>query len=405
MELKLYSEFGTLKSVFMLRPGSEIERLTPDNTSILLFEDVPYLEAMQEEHDEYTALIKSVTDARVFQIRQLLLEILFEDRLRKKLLEQVMKDEPDPRIVDMILGRYSTAETVNVLIAGLTAGELKRKAGNFLRADIPDNQYLITPSPNFYFMRDPSAVIQAGVINSNMKYSGRQLESVILKMIFENHPEFSENYRQVFPSARRSGRVPTIEGGDIVVISDKVLAIGCSERTESAAIQEVARNVLGQGPVERVYEVRLPRQRNYMHLDTVFSIIDENLILTYSDAMEDIHETAVYRLEKGESGKGTVKKAIINESLTSILKKEIRYLEIVETGYGRPEIALKEQWYDGANVLAVGPRKVISYDRNKLTNRAMRDRGVDVIEIRSSELSRGLGGPRCMTLPIERARI
>ena len=310
-----------------------------------------------------------------------------------------------PGLCDEILSYYSTAETVNLLIAGLTVQELKSKSKNFRPGDFKDNEYLIAPSPNFYFMRDPTAIVQNGVILSNMKYSGRQNESAIINLILKNHPEFRDAYSQVFPSPSLAGKIPTIEGGDVMVVSKKVLAIGCSERTESAAIMEVARQVLESGVVERVYEVKLPQRRNYMHLDTVFSSIDENLVLTFSEAMGDIPETYVFRGEPGPDGKFRLHKEQISESLISILKKEIKYLEIVETGYGYPEVASREQWYDGANVFAIGPRRVISYDRNRLTNRALRDRGVEVLEIRSSELSRGLGGPRCMALPVERDEI
>ena len=372
MKLKLFSEFGTLKKVLLLRPGPEIERLTPTNTSELLFEDVPYLEAMQLEHDEYSRLIKSSTDAKVYQVRQLLVEILRDLNLKKAILEKVTNKVAIPGLCDEILSYYSTAETVNLLIAGLTVQELKSKSKNFRPGDFKDNEYLIAPSPNFYFMRDPTAIVQNGVILSNMKYSGRQNESAIINLILKNHPEFRDAYSQVFPSPSLAGKIPTIEGGDVMVVSKKVLAIGCSERTESAAIMEVARQVLESGVVERVYEVKLPQRRNYMHLDTVFSSIDENLVLTFSEAMGDIPETYVFRGEPGPDGKFRLHKEQISESLISILKKEIKYLEIVETGYGYPEVASREQWYDGANVFAIGPRRVISYDRNRLTNRALR---------------------------------
>ncbi len=405
MKLKLYSEFGTLKKVLMLRPGQEIERLTPENTSELLFEDLPYLEAMQKEHDEYVSLIKNSADVKVYQVRQLLLEILRDSSIKKSLFEKVAASSFKGVITDEILSCYSTAEMVNLLIAGLTVHELRKKTRISILKDAGDRDYIIPPSPNFYFMRDPSAVVQTGVINSHMKYSGRQIESTLIKSILENHPEFKEAYHQVYPGPNVISNPHTIEGGDVLVVSKKVLVIGSSERTESAAIQKVAENVLKSDIVERVYEVKLPKRRNYMHLDTVFSMIDENLVLTYSEAMNDISESILYQYEKHADGTGTLKKEQLNASLVTILKKEIRHLEIVETGYGFPEIASREQWYDGANVFAIGPRRVISYDRNKITNRALRDRGVDVLEIRSSELSRGLGGPRCMALPVERELI
>jgi arginine deiminase len=307
---------------------------------------------------------------------------------------------------DDIMDAFSTAEIVNMLIAGIRFDELKRKVPAVKSEKLKSNYYIIHPSPNMYFMRDPAAITQYGVISSNMKYSGRQFESHLLKLIFQHHPDFKDSYHEVFPVDYDDSSLPTIEGGDVMIISPKVLAIGCSERTESKAIEQVARNVLSGGKVERVYEVKLPSRRNYMHLDTVFSVVDENLVVTYPDAINSLEESHVYRVSSMDNDRRvTMHKEAIKQSLITILKKEIPHLEVVETGYGHPDFASREQWYDGANVFAIGPRRVISYDRNKHTNRALRDRGVDVIEIRSSELSRGLGGPRCMTLPIERDEI
>jgi arginine deiminase len=403
MNLRLYTEFGTLKRVIMHRPGWEIERLTPQNTSELLFEDVPYLESMQKEHDEYTNLIKNVTDAKVYRLRQLLLDILVDEHLKNSILKDALSQANQRNISEDIISTYSTAETINLLIVGLRVKEIKKKLPNFKNAKLKEEDYLIYPSPNLYFMRDPAAVIQNGVISSNMKYSGRQFESHILKLIFTNHPEFKDFYHEVFPGDSKTNDCPTIEGGDVIVISPKVLAIGCSERTESRAIQKVAKRVLAERTVERVYEVKLPSKRNFMHLDTVFSIIDENLIVTYPEAMDTLLETFVYKLDSiSDNNEIKIHRESIKKSLISILKLEIPHLEVVKTGYGHPDFASREQWYDGANVFAIGPRRVISYDRNKLTNMALRDNGVEVLEIDSSELSRGLGGPRCMTMPIER---
>jgi arginine deiminase len=403
MKLKLHSEFGTLRRVIMHRPGGEIERLTPQNSSELLFEDVPYLESMQNEHDEFVTLIKNTSDSKVYRLRQLLIDVIRDKQARISILNNALSRTDHAEYTEEVIAHYSPAEIVNMLIAGIKTDELKRKIPGFRKKGLSSEEYVITPSPNSYFMRDPAALTQNGVISSNMKYSGRQFESHIVNIILKNHPDFKDSYQEVFPGNCDPGSVPTIEGGDVIVISPQVLAIGCSERTESQAILQVAKNVLSGGIVERVYEVKLPSRRNYMHLDTVFSIIDENLVVTYPNAIEDLLETFVYRLKSiDDDGTVHLDKESIKKSLITILKLEIQHLEVVETGYGHPDFSSREQWYDGANVFALGPRRVISYDRNKHTNRALRDSGVEVLEIKSSELSRGLGGPRCMTLPIER---
>ncbi len=403
MDLKLNSEFGTLRAVITHRPGHEIERLTPYNTSELLFEDVPYLEVMQQEHDQFTALIRDSTGAKVYRLHELLVDVLINDQLLLDTFKKYLKPVGLDAQVDDILARYSTSECATMLIAGIKTRELKKKYQHKSLDKFGDADYLISPNPNLYFMRDPAAIIQSGVICSEMKFSGRQRESNLLRTIFENHHLFKDIFKMVYPANDQTKDIATIEGGDVIVLSDKALAIGCSERTSTEAIQAVARQVLGQGQVERVYEVMLPAKRNFMHLDTVFTIIDENLIVTYPDAMNSVLQTKVYRTgDIDETGNVTLQAETIQDSIITVLRREIDYLEVIETGDGNPDYASREQWYDGANVFAIGPRRVISYNRNKFTNRALREAGVDVLETSSSELSRGLGGPRCMTMPIER---
>lgn len=406
MNLRLNSEFGKLKAVITHRPGREIERLTPANTSELLFEDVPYLEGMQKEHDEFTNLIKNSVGAQVYRLRDLLTEVMFDQSLKSCLFKTTLNKSGSAFLVDDILARYSTSECASMLIAGIKAKELKRKIKGEQINKLDGEAYIINPSPNLYFMRDPAAIVQDGVICSHMKFSGRQGESNLLKTIFENHPDFKEVFNPIYPAKIAGTDIPTIEGGDIIVLSDKTLAIGCSERTDEKAIELVAGQILKNSTVERVYQVDLPAKRNFMHLDTVFTIIDENLIVTYPDAMNSILQTCVYRKNgEDENGDPVLNKECVNESIISVLKKEIPYLEIVETGDGNPDFASREQWYDGANVFALSPRRVISYNRNKYTNRALRDAGVEVLETSSSELSRGLGGPRCMTMPLWRMEL
>lgn len=402
MKLKLHSEFGTLNTVITHRPGHEIERLTPYNTGELLFEDVPYLEVMQKEHDEFTALIRQAAGAEVLRLHDLLVDVLLDEQILIDLFRHEFTYHQLDHRAEEIIHRYSTSECARILVAGLKVKELKRKYSCPELSKLGENDYLIQPSPNQYFMRDPAAVVQTGVINSSMKYSSRQRESNLMRIIFENHSKFKNNYHRIYPE-NGGLEAPSIEGGDVIVLSETALAIGNSERTDRKAIAEVARKVMQEGNVQRVYEVDLPPKRNFMHLDTVFTIIDENLVVTYPDAMDSILRTSIWHADgEDENGNLQLKEERVNESIISILKKEIPYLEVIETGAGHPDFASREQWYDGANVFAVGPRRVISYNRNKFTNNALREAGVEVLEIPSSELSRGLGGPRCMTMPVDR---
>jgi arginine deiminase len=402
MNLKLNSEFGRLRAVITHRPGKEIERLTPDNTSELLFEDVPYLEGMQTEHDEFRTLINDAVGAHVYRLHDLLTETLSNKQLKASTFKRILARMKAPGLHEDILARYSTAECATMLVSGIKVKELRKKIGGVFIDSLERESYIINPSPNLYFMRDPAAVVQAGVICSHMKYSGRQEESHLLKIIFENHAKFKDIFYPIYPEGENA-EVPTIEGGDVIVLSDKALAIGCSERTDARAIELVAKQVLKHSAVERIYQVDLPSKRNFMHLDTVFTMIDENLIVTFPEAMNSVLQTCVYRTQDIDlDGNIILNKETINDSIISVLKSEIPFLEVVETGAGNPDFSSREQWYDGANVFAVSPRRVISYNRNKFTNRALLEAGVEVIETNSSELSRGLGGPRCMTMPLWR---
>ncbi|MDN3668282.1 arginine deiminase family protein [Echinicola jeungdonensis] len=404
MDLRLNSEFGALKAVLMHRPGREIDRLTPYNKELLLFEDVPYLEAMQREHDYFTQVIKQATGARIYGLHELLMETISDEKVLFKLMEEALSVSRLSHLAESMVARLSTSECSTALMAGIKVHELKRKIPKLPVVDLMDFAYIIPPSPNLYFQRDTAALTPGGMIFSSMKMEGRQREANIVRAIFENHPEFMDNNHKIYPIDGHNSPA-CIEGGDVIIISDKAVAIGNSERTDEKAIYHVAKSLLAEGTVERVYEVHLPKQRNFMHLDTVFTILDENLVLTYPDALEAVLKTSLYTLKSSDNDQVHIKRTVLKESLLTVLEKEIPYLEIIQLGNGNKEYALREQWFDGANVFAIGPRRVVSYSRNKYTNRSLRDAGVEVLEIPSSELSRGLGGPRCMTMPLSRSSI
>lgn len=392
----------------MHRPGTEIDRLTPYNIEEYLFEDMPYLEIMQREHDEYRSIIKGATGATVYRLMDLLIEVLIDDNILLNAMRITLGEKNLAFLAEDVIARMSTTECALAMLSGVKVKELKRKKLNTRVLDeLPDHSYVIRPNPNAYFMRDPAAVVQSGVISCQMKYPARRRESMLMRLIFENHPTFKENNKIIYPSEdferQFSKDLPTIEGGDIIVLSEKALAIGNSERSSGDAIAAVASTILSEGQVERVYEVILPPKRNFMHLDTVFTIIDENLVVTYPDALQSVLETRVHRMEGFDANnQPIISVEVLNQSLLSVLELEIPYLEIINTGGDNPDYASREQWFDGANVFAIGPRRVISYNRNIHTNRLLREMGVEVLRIPSSELSRGLGGPRCMTMALDR---
>lgn len=403
MKISLMTEFDDLQCVILHRPGNEIERLTPQNRHNYLFEEIPFLDDMQIEHDNFASHIRA-TGIKVLYLQDLLMQTLKIENKAYDFVKSQLEYNNFAYFTDDLLNNYSFFEIAEILIAGLKIKEVKTKIKNNINGD--NNQFVIDPLPNMYFMRDAAAVVHNGVIFSNMKHKARQRETDILSFILKNHREFKNEFRSVFPNENiinKNNLSLNIEGGDVIVLSNKALAIGHSERTDSEAIKEVAKQMLKNNDFERVYEVILPKERNFMHLDTVFTIIDENLIVTYPHALESLQQTKIYTKDSCDnSGNVFLKCEVVNDSFINILDKEIKNLEIVHVGNSDSECSAREQWYDGTNVFALGPRKVVSYNRNKCTNNSLKDAGVEVIEIRGSELVRGLGGPRCMTMPIYR---
>ncbi|MDO6438304.1 arginine deiminase family protein [Cyclobacterium sp. 1_MG-2023] len=402
MHLTINSEFATLKEVIVHRPGREIDRLTPYNKHLLLFEDVPYLEEMQREHDVFTKLIREKCGAKVYYFDTLLGDILSDDKLRNELIREALAVSRLEHLTDELLGVLNKDQCVQALIAGIKVHEVRGSVSSHALADLLDLAFLIPPCPNLYFQRDTAAILPGGIVFSSMRLIERQREANMVRKIFENHSLFKNKIHQIYPGTSNNHN-HSIEGGDVIILSDKAAAIGCSERTDEKAVYHVAKSLITDGPIERVYEVHLPKKRNFMHLDTVFTILDKNRVLTYPDALQAVQHISVYTRKENDSEVINIKRTVLKSTLREVLKKEIDNLEIIGTDKVNQEYALREQWFDGANVFTIGPGQVISYNRNKHTNQALRDFGIEVCEMPSSELSRGLGGPRCMSLPIARS--
>jgi len=401
MHLTINSEFATLKEVLVHRPGREIDRLTPYNKHLLLFEDVPYLEEMQREHDVFTQLISEKCGAQVYFFDKLLGDILEDNSLRNDLIREALAVSRLEHLSEEILGVLTQEQCVQALIAGIKVHEVRGRVSAGALADLLDLAFLIPPCPNLYFQRDTAAILPGGMVFSSMRLDERQREANMVRKIFENHSLFKDKIHQIYPTNTHN-HTPSIEGGDVIILSDKAVAIGCSERTDEKAVYHVAKNLIADGRIERVYEIHLPKKRNFMHLDTVFTILDKNRVLTYPDALQAVQRISVYTRKQEDSEQVNIIRTVLKKPLREVLKMEIPHLEIIGTDKVNKEYALREQWFDGANVFTIGPGQVISYNRNKHTNQALRDYGIEVLEMPSSELSRGLGGPRCMSLPITR---
>jgi arginine deiminase len=252
-------------------------------------------------------------------------------------------------------------------------------------------------------MRDPAVVVRDAAVSCKMHYRERVRESVLVRAVLENHPEFRDNAITYGGSAEPTEDRPhTIEGGDVIILSPDAVLVGASERTRSETIELLADKCFRVGHVRRVYEVPIPAERSFMHLDTVFTVIDRGMVLWYAPVMERI--PYIHRYERvDESGGKTVRRFPEDRSLPDILRAEFESdLTIIDTAGGHSHFGKREQRNDATNALAIAPRVAITYERNERTIRALEDHGVTCIGIDDSELVRGLGGPRCMTMPLRR---
>jgi len=395
--LQIFSEYDQLQTVILHRPGAEIDRLLPDNYRTYLFEDIPYLTKLQREHDGFAELIRSC-GARVLYAEHLLLETLANPAAKEITVEAVTAYERCEGLTADLLSLPSE-QLAEVLVGGLRA-EDARTRGMKVSRYLSDERILIPPLPNMYFMRDPAAIVGNCIISSNMYYAARGREAILMEHIFRYHPAFVCTDAFVF-GVDDDERYPyTIEGGDILVISRDSVAIGRSERTSTDAIGKLAVKLFQRGTVKRLYEVFVPPRREYMHLDTVFTILAPQTIIAHKGSLSELPQTRVYEAADNDVGY-TVRSQ--SQTILDVLREELGTLTIIEVAGGDKYYADREQRTDGANVFTVAPGKVIGYDRNQMTNKALRASGVEVLEFEGSELVRGLGGARCMTMPIERA--
>ncbi|MEW6686170.1 MAG: arginine deiminase family protein [Candidatus Edwardsbacteria bacterium] len=399
LDIDISSEYAELETVLVHRPGREIERVLPSNKDYLLFDDIPFLQTMQKEHDLFVETLTKHCDCQVLYIEKLLEDIICDEQIRKKLVTEIVSEEKC-RGLEEYLNKIDDNELINTIFCGITFDEWANVIGKRPRFR---ERFIMPPIPNAYFVRDPAAIIKDTIAACKMHFDVRVRESIILRCIFKWHPLFKKKNKFCYGITTDEDRPFTVEGGDITVINRNAIAIGWSQRTTPDAIEKVAVNLFGKGIIDRVYEIKIPSSRAYMHLDTVFTIVGPNVVVVYPDVIDEEIETSIYTPTKIY---GQVK-AHLSENITtnfiSYLETELgKPLKIVKTGDGSLTEAEREQWADGTNVLAISPNKVITYDRNVLTNEALTKAGVNVITVPGTELVRGRGGPRCMTLPIKR---
>lgn len=399
MTINVYSEVKDLKRVLLHRPGLELENMEPDLLEELLFEDIPYLKKAQQEHDYFAEILRT-NGVHVDYITDLLATALSNEEAKKEFLNEYLQlsEVKNEYILDALkeyLWNFDTREMINKIVSGIRINEFRLKKETFSTKVRMNKEFYLLPLPNLYFQRDPIAFVGKGIVINKMMTKARRRESLFMKYVikynkdFEGTPIYYDMYNHF-----------AIEGGDVLVLTDKVLAIGISQRTEPEAVEILAKKLFFETDesFDTILAINIPKKRAYMHLDTIFTMIDNDKFLAHSKLESNL---LVYVIKKGDKDLEVIEE---KASLETILQKYMNNgkIKILKCG-GEDEIAAKrEQWNDGSNVLAIKPGVVIAYDRNYVTNTLLRENGISVIEIPSSELSRGRGGPRCMSMPMNR---
>ena len=403
MAINVRSEIKPLKKVLLHRPGKELLNLTPDTLGRLLFDDIPFLKVAQQEHDAFAQILKD-NGVEVVYLEDLAAETIGQcPDLRKKFIEQfiveggVYTEEYQKALYEFFDAYKDNKELILKTMEGVRYGELNVSSESLVTKINDDKDELILdPMPNLYFTRDPFASIGNGVSMNRMYSVTRNRETIYADYIFKYH----NDYKGKVPYFYERDNNFHIEGGDILNLNDKVLAIGISQRTESAAIDKIAKNVFASvdSTIETILAFRIPSSRAFMHLDTVFTQIDYDKFTIHPNIMGPLE---VYELTKNGD---KVEIKLLTDTLKSILEKYLGVpdVKLIKCG-GEDRIAAeREQWNDGSNTLCIAPGVIVVYERNDVSNALLREAGLKVLEMPSAELSRGRGGPRCMSMPLVR---
>lgn len=396
------SEIGRLRTVLLHRPGIELARLTPQNKDALLFDDILWLERAQEEHDQLAAILRA-QGVEVLYVRDLLGEILADTEVRAALVDRIVTPAiTGLRLSDHLRGELRVCPTdrlLDVLFGGILRSELPEWGVDPVFAGLASDSHraVIRPIPNMMFMRDNAAWLQQGLMFGVLAWPARRPESLLMSAVYRTHPRFRDAGFPVWYGDRDFDTYPaTIEGGDVLVVDDRTVLVGSGERTAPAAAEALARRLFEFDAVDRVIVAHFPEARSFMHLDTVFTMIDHESVNVFPHVLDDME---VYEVTPAAKGKLHVEpQAGLIPALERVLD---RRLSVVTTGDDAVG-SMREQWDDGNNTLAVAPGTVIAYARNTATNQRLRDHGVEVLELDASELCRGRGGSRCLTQPLER---
>lgn len=396
-----FSEIGKLNKVLLHRPGEELEALTPGTLERLLFDDIPYLKIAQEEHDRFAQVLRE-NDIEVIYYVDEVAKAIADPALQIQLVNDFLNiSKIHSKGLRAALTTYLLAMPPKQMIAKLIAG-IKRsevatdKPSSLMDLVEDDYPFVSDPMPNLYFTRDPGACVGEGINIHRMHTPARKRESLLLKYMFLYNKSFAAPGNKMWYDLSDSY---SIEGGDVLVLSKDIAAIGLSQRTTVSGAETFARNLLQNSGFQKVLAFDIPETRAFMHLDTVFTMVDYDKFTIHPEIEGPL---GVYEMTLDTNGE--MQFNALKEELKDILALELKLpaVDLIRCGGGDLMAAQREQWNDGSNTLCIRPGTVVTYERNYVTNDLLEKHGLNVITVPSSELSRGRGGPRCMSCPVNR---
>jgi len=396
-----YSEIGRLNKVLLHRIGSEVDGLVPDNFARLLFDDIPYLKVAQQEHDRFADILKKNGVEVVYYVDEAAKALRKPDIKDRFIREMLDQSSFSSRGVKEAIYAYlivmKPQQLVEKVISGIRKTELTDYTPKTLAEKIDEAYpFYMDPMPNMYFTRDQGACIGNGISIHHMSTATRRRESLLLRYMYEFNSDFAPAGTEKWYDYDDPY---SLEGGDILVLSKKIVAVGLSERTTAAGIETLAQNLLTGSDFKKVLVFNIPKKRAFMHLDTVFTMVDYDKFSIHPEIEGPLQ---LFELSLGAGGE--IHLDSMTEDLASILAKELGLpaVKLIRCGGDDFMAAQREQWNDGSNTLCIAPGRVITYERNYVTNDLLDRNGIDVLTMPSSELSRGRGGPRCMSCPVSR---
>lgn len=404
--ISVRSEVAPLKKVLLHRPGRELLNLTPASMERLLFDDIPFLKVAQEEHDAFAQLLRD-NGVEVVYLEDLMTDVL---RLHPELKEQFLMqwleegsihtEKWQQKLLSYLTENFEGKELILKTMEGINLKECYDVERNHSLVDMAsfEQKLIVDPMPNLYFTRDPFGSIGSGISLNKMRFPTRNRETIYADYIFKYHPDYTGT-----PLYTKRTAFFNIEGGDILNLNDKVLAVGVSQRTSPEALEALSINLFADPDctIRTVLAFAIPSSRAFMHLDTVFTAIDYN---KYTVHPEIVGPLQVFEITPGTNGH-RLNVREVDATLHDVLCKytEVDDVDLITCGGDDMIAAQREQWNDGSNTLAIAPGTVVVYERNDVTNRILQEHDVHVLSIPSAELSRGRGGPRCMSMPLVRA--